>query len=65
MKIRFLILVVMLALFGVQLRAQDPAPLKLVQTFKMPPEVKGNFDHFAVDLSTGRLFATPEAYSSL
>ena len=35
-----------------------PAPLKLIQTFKVPNDVKGNFDHFAVDLQHNRLFAT-------
>jgi len=35
--------------------------IKLVQTFELPAEVKGNFDHFGIDLNGGRLFATPKA----
>lgn len=41
------------------------APLKLVQTYKLTTDVKGNFDHFAVDLSGNRLFATPEEYKAV
>jgi DNA-binding beta-propeller fold protein YncE len=62
---RFLILMSILAVCGVQARSQDAAPLKLVQTFKLPPSVKGNFDHFAVDLKNNRLFATPESYKAV
>jgi hypothetical protein len=35
-------------------------PLRLVQTLAIPPTVKGNFDHFGIDLKRNRLFATPE-----
>lgn len=45
--------------------AQQSAPLKLAQTIKLPPDVKGHFDHFAVDLTTSRLFATPEDYKAV
>jgi DNA-binding beta-propeller fold protein YncE len=38
----------------------ETQPLKLVQTIKLPAEIKGRFDHFAVDLVGNRLFATPE-----
>lgn len=65
MKKQFLILMMMHAVFGVNARAQDLSPLKLVQTFKLPPGVKGNFDHFAIDLKNGRLFATPEDYQAV
>lgn len=65
MKKRFLILAVTLAFFGAGTRAQDSAPLKLVQTIKLPPDIKGNFDHFAIDLKTNRLFATPEGYKAV
>jgi DNA-binding beta-propeller fold protein YncE len=41
------------------------APIKLVQTFKLPAEVKGNFDHFEIDPNGGRLFATPEGYHAV
>jgi DNA-binding beta-propeller fold protein YncE len=37
----------------------------LVQTFKFPAKVKGNFDHFGIDLQGGRLFATPEGDHSV
>jgi DNA-binding beta-propeller fold protein YncE len=36
------------------------APLRLVQTLSIPPTVKGNFDHFGIDIKRNRLFATPE-----
>ena len=62
---RFLILMLMLAFSGMHARPQDSGPLKLVQTFKLPPSVKGNFDHFAVDLKNDRLFATPENYKAV
>src|SRR6266852_9217581 len=65
MKRRFLILVAVFTVFGVKAQCQVTAPLKLVQTFKLPPEVKGNFDHFAIDLKGSRLFATPEAYKAV
>jgi len=45
--------------------ADGPAPLKLVQTFKLPGAVKGHFDHFGVDLPGHRLFATAERYNSV
>jgi DNA-binding beta-propeller fold protein YncE len=46
--------------------AQDSAaPLKLVNTFKMPADVKGHFDHFGVDLAGNRLFATAEGYKAV
>jgi len=46
-------------LFAAQAKPQN-APLKLVQTVKLGDDVKGQFDHFAVDLPGNRLFATPE-----
>lgn len=65
MKKRFLILAVILAACAAMGRAQDPAPLRLMQTFKLSPEIKGNFDHFAIDVKTNRLFATPEGYKAV
>jgi DNA-binding beta-propeller fold protein YncE len=65
MKKRFVILILMMAVFGAGIRAQDAAPLKLLQTFKLPADIKGNFDHFAIDLKTNRLFATPEDYKAV
>ena len=65
MKKPFLILTTIIALFGVAARSQDSAPLKLAQTFKLLPDIKGNFDHFAIDTKNNRLFATPEGYKAV
>ena len=65
MRKRLLILATMSAALGGGTRAQDPAPLKLVQTFKLSSDIKGNFDHFAIDVKTNRLFATPEGYKAV
>src|ERR1700674_5240551 len=65
MKKRSLILVATLMVFGVQARSQGAAPIKLIQTFELPAEGKGNFDHFGIDLKGGRLFATPERYHAV
>ncbi len=65
MKKSFSLLLVMLFLFTGKISGQQSAPLKLVQTYKLPPEVKGNFDHFAVDQSGNWLFATPEEYEAV
>src|SRR6202140_1522021 len=62
---RFLISLTILALFGTGLRCQETVPLKLVQTFQLSPQVKGNFDHFGIDLKGGRLFANPEGYHAV
>ncbi len=43
------------------LRAQHPAPLKLIQTISLPGLKEGDFDHFAIDLNGHRLFLTAEA----
>ena len=40
-------------------------PLQLVQTYLLPAEVKGNFDHLEVDLKRNRLFATPEDFQAV
>lgn len=65
MKRTVVILFVMVSLFVGKAPAQEAAPLKLVQNFKLPADVKGNFDHFAIDLAGNRLFATPEAYKAV
>jgi DNA-binding beta-propeller fold protein YncE len=36
------------------------APLRFVQSLAIPAPVKGNFDHFGIDLKRNRLFATAE-----
>ncbi|HXM21966.1 MAG TPA: YncE family protein [Terriglobales bacterium] len=65
MNKRLLILMTVFIAFGVQAQGQERAPLKLAQTFKLPAEVKGNFDHFEIDLKSNRLFATPEDYKAV
>src|ERR1700730_4505115 len=51
--------------FGVYGSSQENGPLKLVQTIKLPADVKGHFDHFEIDLKNQRLFATPEEYKGV
>lgn len=46
-------------------KAQNAAPLKLVQTYAMPAGVKGHFDHFGVDLEGHRLFSAAEGYKAV
>src|ERR1700694_6353884 len=65
MKKPFLILAMAFSVFAVKAQCQETGPLKLVQALKLAPEVKGNFDHFAIDLKGGRLFATPENYKAV
>jgi DNA-binding beta-propeller fold protein YncE len=65
MKKWLLMLVLVFVGFGVYARSQDNGPLKLVQTIKLPPDVKGHFDHFEIDLKNQRLFATPEGYKAV
>jgi DNA-binding beta-propeller fold protein YncE len=59
MKRSFLMLIAAVFLIAAGVKSET-TPLKLVQTIKLPDEIKGRFDHFAVDLSGNRLFATPE-----
>lgn len=40
-------------------------PLHLLQTISLPGTVRGNFDHFGVDVGRNRLFATPEDSKSV
>lgn len=42
-------------------RPKPAAPLRLVERFKLPPDVTGRFDHFGVDLQGGRLFLAAES----
>ena len=64
MKKRYCMPAAFLALFAMAARAED-APLKLAQTLTLPADIKGNFDHFGVDLKGNRLFATPEGYKAV
>jgi len=65
MKKWSLVVLATLAVFAAQALCQMAAPIKLVQTYDLPAEVKGNFDHFGIDLKGGRLFATPEGYHAV
>src|SRR6266481_1011991 len=65
MKKRLTVFVAALMFLGAQARSQTAAPIKLIQTYELPAEVKGNFDHFGIDLKGGRLFATPEGYHAV
>ncbi|MGH9397096.1 MAG: YncE family protein [Terriglobia bacterium] len=59
------ILVAVFAISAIHARAQAPAPLKRVGTFKMPAAVKGHFDHFGVDVPGNRLFSAAEGYKAV
>src|SRR5258707_10173793 len=65
MKKRSTVFLAALMFLGAQARSQTAAPSKLIQTYELPAEVKGNFDHFGIDLKGGRLFATPEGYHAV
>jgi DNA-binding beta-propeller fold protein YncE len=65
MKKRYSMLAAFFVLFVIPVKGQDPSVLKLTQTLSLPPDVKGNFDHFGVDLKGNRLFATPEGYKAV
>lgn len=66
MKTRcWLILALVLVLTAPVIHSAGSAPLKLVQTFKLPADVKGHFDHVTVDVKGHRLFATPEGYKAV
>ena len=65
MKARCCLLLGIFALAAAGAHSQSPLPLKLVQSFKMPMDVKGHFDHVTIDLAGHRLFATPEGYEAV
>jgi DNA-binding beta-propeller fold protein YncE len=65
MKRSYSILATFFVLFATPARGQNTPPLKLAQTLKLPADVKGNFDHFGVDLKGDRLFVTPEGYKAV
>ena len=65
MKRTIAILLVTCGLLAAKTQSQEAAPLKLAQTYKLSADVKGNFDHFAIDLTGNRLFATPEEYKAV
>jgi DNA-binding beta-propeller fold protein YncE len=45
--------------------AAGQEPLHLVQTYRLPANVQGGFDHFEVDLKRNRLFATSEDFKAV
>lgn len=57
--------VLILAFLTIAAAPAREASVKLEQTFRLPADVKGRFDHFGVDLRHNRLFATPEDYHAL
>ena len=59
MKKYFFVLAIFLALPTLS-PSQDEAPLKLVQSIKLPGLKEGDFDHFAADRSGNRLFLAAE-----
>ncbi|MGH9352088.1 MAG: YncE family protein [Terriglobia bacterium] len=60
MKRLIVIFLAVFAIFIPRAKAQSPAPLKLIQSYKMPAAVRGHFDHFGVDLQGNRLFSAAE-----
>src|SRR6201998_2038821 len=65
MKKRYSMLAAFFVLFVIPARGQNACVLKLAQTLTLPSDIKGNFDHFGVDLKGNRLFATPEGYKAV
>ena len=65
MKKAYMMFLVILVLFTMGAAPDKGKPLTLIQTFKLPAEIKGRFDHFGIDLKGHRLFATPEDYHAL
>lgn len=65
MKRCLLMFVTVFIALGTYGHSEEKGPLKLIQTIKLAPDVKGHFDHFEIDLKNQRLFATPEAYKAV
>ena len=65
MKRWLLMFVTVFIALGTYSHSEENGPLKLVQTIKLPADVKGHFDHFEIDLKNHRLFATPEGYKAV
>jgi DNA-binding beta-propeller fold protein YncE len=59
-KLRATALFTLLVLLTIGVRAQENAPLELLQKIPIPGLKDGDFDHFAVDLPGQRLFLTAE-----
>ncbi len=57
-----------IALLAAQQPVSSPSSgeaLQPAQTLALPANIKGNFDHFGIDLKRNRLFATPEDYKAV
>ena len=65
MKKKYVLSLAVFCLLTLQAQAQSSGPLKLIQRFTMPNDVKGKFDHLAVDLKGHRLFATAMDYKAV
>src|SRR5439155_23018660 len=65
MKKLFLIFAMLFLVFEVAAEGQESAQLRLVRTITLSPDVKGHFDHFEVDLKSGRIFANPQSYKAM
>jgi DNA-binding beta-propeller fold protein YncE len=65
MKKRYFVPAAFLVLWMIPARGQETSALKLAQTLTLSADIKGNFDHFGVDLKGNRLFATPEGYKAV
>ena len=59
-KLKVVILSALFVLSIVGAWGQAKAPLELLQSTPLPDLHDGDFDHFAVDVAGGRLFATAE-----
>src|ERR1700682_1286122 len=60
-----ILFVLILVFFTIAAAHAKEAPVTLEQTYKLPADIKGRFDHFGIDLKHHRLFATPEDYHAL
>jgi WD40 repeat protein len=61
---RFL-LTLTIVLGAALMQGQTFPPLHLEATWQLPADLRGHFDHFAVDLAGHRLFVTPEDYQAV
>lgn len=57
-SVLLVITAVIAAFLSIGAWAVDAPPLVLLHSYDLPPEVKGHFDHFEVDVAGKRLFAT-------
>ena len=62
---RFLCALANVLLVTIAMHGETPAPLQLSATWRLPADLRGHFDHFAVDVAGHRLFATPEDYQAV